>query len=148
VYPSRCRGLAPVGHQRTATRRHPRPAGPQPMSRKIMPEFIRSEHRDAVAIITLDRPQTFNAWHRPMREELMVDLRAAEAAAAVRAMILPGAGSAAFSAGQDLAESMEFDPDRAEEWIVEWEQLYDLIRSLSKPIIAALNGVAAGSAFQ
>src|SRR5262249_19584876 len=123
-------------------------AGPQPMSRKIMPEFIRSEHRDAVAIITLDRPQTFNAWHRPMREELMVVLRAAEADATVRAMILTGAGSAGFSAGQALPESMEFDADRAEEWIVEWEQLYDLIRSLSKPIIAALNGVAAGSAFQ
>jgi enoyl-CoA hydratase len=113
-----------------------------------MPEFIRSERQDAVAIITLDRLRVFNAWHRPMREELMVALRETEADDAVRAIILTGAGSAAFSAGQDLAESMEFDPDRAEEWIVEWEQLYDLIRSLSKPIIAALNGVAAGSAFQ
>ncbi len=43
---------------------------------------------------------------------------------------------------------MAFDPDRAAEWIVEWETLYDLMRSLSKPLIAALNGVAAGSAFQ
>ena len=36
----------------------------------------------------------------------------------------------------------------AELWIGEWERLYDRIRSLSKPVVAALNGVAAGSAFQ
>jgi enoyl-CoA hydratase/carnithine racemase len=83
-----------------------------------------------------------------MREELMQALREAEADARVRALVLTGAGAQAFSAGQDLAETMEFDPDRAVEWIREWEELYDLIRSLSKPLIAALNGVAAGSAFQ
>jgi enoyl-CoA hydratase len=112
-----------------------------------MPGFIKSERRGAVAIIALNRPETLNAWHRPMREELMTAIRAAEADAGVRALVLTGSGTA-FSAGQDLAETMEFDPDRAVEWIVEWENLYDLIRSLSKPLIAALNGVAAGSAFQ
>ena len=113
-----------------------------------MAQFIRTEQRGAVAIITLDRPEVFNAWHRPMREELMTALGRLEADAACRAIVLTGAGEAAFSAGQDLAEAMKFDPDRAEEWIGEWEALYDLIRSLSKPLIAALNGVAAGSAFQ
>src|SRR5205085_4026814 len=80
--------------------------------------------------------------------ELMAALAACEADKELRALILTGSGEAAFSAGQDLNETMEFDPDRAVEWIIEWEQLYDLIRSLSKPLIAALNGVAAGSAFQ
>jgi enoyl-CoA hydratase/carnithine racemase len=112
-----------------------------------MVEFVRSERRDAVAIITLDRPGMLNAWHRPMREALMAAIASCEADATVRALVLTGAGEA-FSAGQDLHETMEFDPDRAAEWIVEWERLYDLIRSLSKPLIAALNGVAAGSAFQ
>src|SRR5689334_21701259 len=113
-----------------------------------MPQFMRTERRGAVELVTLDRPALFNAWHRPMREELMAALAAAEAAAEVRAIILTGAGDQAFSAGQDLGETMSFDPDRAVEWIREWEALYDLIRSLSKPLIAALNGVAAGSAFQ
>lgn len=112
-----------------------------------MPEFIKTETRGKVAIITLDRQKALNAWHRPMREELMAELRRCEADAAIGAIVLTGAGEA-FSAGQDLAETMEFDPDRAVEWIEEWESLYDLIRSLSKPFIAALNGVAAGSAFQ
>ena len=113
-----------------------------------MPAYIQTDRQGAVAVITLNRPETLNAWHRPMREELMEVLRRLEADGTIRGMVLTGAGELAFSAGQDLAEAMAFDPDRAEEWIREWEDLYGLIRSLSKPLIAALNGVAAGSAFQ
>src|SRR4051794_30001227 len=113
-----------------------------------MADAVITERRGAVAIVTLNRPKLLNAWDRPMRQDLMTALRAAEADGAVGAIILTGAGDLAFSAGQDLNETMEFDADRAVEWIREWEALYDLIRSLSKPLIAALNGVAAGSAFQ
>lgn len=113
-----------------------------------MPAFILTARRGAAVVITLNRPQVLNAWHRPMRQELVQALRQAEREDAVRAIVLTGAGEQAFSAGQDLSETMEFDPDRAVEWIREWDELYDLIRSLSKPLIAALNGVAAGSAFQ
>jgi enoyl-CoA hydratase len=113
-----------------------------------MVKSVLTERRGAVAIVTLNRPKLLNAWDRPMREALMAALAGCEADKAVRAIVLTGAGDAAFSAGQDLNETMEFDPDRAVEWIIEWEKLYDLIRSLSKPLIAALNGVAAGSAFQ
>ena len=113
-----------------------------------MPAYILTDRKGAVGIITLNRPETFNAWHRPMRDELVEAIAAFEADKSVGAIVLTGSGDQAFSAGQDLAETMKFDPDRAEEWIHEWDHLYDLIRSLSKPIIAALNGVAAGSAFQ
>jgi enoyl-CoA hydratase/carnithine racemase len=112
-----------------------------------MSDFILTERRGKVALITLNRPRLLNAWHQPMREQLMTAIRQAEADPQIGAIVLTGAGEA-FSAGQDLAETMAFDPDRAVEWIREWEALYDLVRSLSKPIIAALNGVAAGSAFQ
>lgn len=113
-----------------------------------MPAYILTERQGAVGIITLNRPETLNAWHRPMREELMETITKLEADRAVGAIVMTGAGEQAFSAGQDLGETMEFDAERAVEWIREWEHLYDLIRSLSKPLIAALNGVAAGSAFQ
>lgn len=112
-----------------------------------MPQYILTERRGPVAIVTLNRREVLNAWHRPMREELVEAIAGFEADKSVRAIILTGAGEA-FSAGQDLSETMEFEPERAVEWIGEWEALYDLIRSLSKPLIAALNGVAAGSAFQ
>ncbi len=113
-----------------------------------MPAFILTDRRGAVGVVTLNRPTVLNAWHREMREELKLALSAFERDRAVGAIVLTGAGETAFSAGEDLSETMKFDPDRAVEWIREWEELYDLIRSLSKPLIAALNGVAAGSAFQ
>lgn len=113
-----------------------------------MKEFVLSEVRGPVGIVTLNRPDKLNAWNAPMRARLVEALEELEANEAVRAIILTGAGDRAFGAGQDLNETKTFDPDRAELWMGEWERLYDLIRSLSKPIVAALNGVAAGSAFQ
>jgi enoyl-CoA hydratase len=114
----------------------------------IMTNFILTEQCGACCVITLNRPEVLNAWHSPMRSALMEALEAAEKNASVGAIILTGAGDRAFGAGQDLNETKTFDPDRAELWIGEWERLYDRIRSLSKPLIMALNGLAAGSAFQ
>ncbi|AMJ59449.1 enoyl-CoA hydratase/isomerase family protein [Bosea sp. PAMC 26642] len=113
-----------------------------------MQESILSEVRGPIGIVTLNKPEKMNAWDGPMRTRLIEALETLEANEAVRAIILTGAGDRAFGAGQDLNETKTFDADRAELWMGEWERLYDLIRSLSKPIIAALNGVAAGSAFQ
>ncbi|MEO7762668.1 MAG: enoyl-CoA hydratase/isomerase family protein [Casimicrobiaceae bacterium] len=112
------------------------------------PDFILTEIRGPVGILTLNRPEILNAWHAAMRSQLVEALDAMEADVQVRAIILTGSGEIAFGAGQDLNETKTFDPDRAELWIGEWERLYDRIRSLSKPVVAALNGVAAGSAFQ
>ncbi|RXT56033.1 enoyl-CoA hydratase [Bosea sp. Tri-44] len=113
-----------------------------------MKDSVLVEVRGAVGILTLNRPQILNAWNAPMRSRLVEGLDELEANEAVRAIILTGAGGRAFGAGQDLNETKTFDQDRAEAWMNEWERLYDRLRSLSKPIIAALNGVAAGSAFQ
>jgi enoyl-CoA hydratase len=103
---------------------------------------------DGVGIITLNRPEVLNAWDKPMRDQLVGALDAMEADSEIRAVILTGAGDRAFGAGQDFNEGKTFDSDRAEDWVKEWERLYDRMRSLSKPIVAALNGLAAGSAFQ
>jgi enoyl-CoA hydratase/carnithine racemase len=113
-----------------------------------MAGHILTETRGAIAIITLNRPKILNAWNSAMRELLVTALDAAETNTAIRAIVMTGSGDRAFGAGQDLNETKTFDPDRAELWIGEWERLYDRIRSLSKPLIIALNGLAAGSAFQ
>lgn len=113
-----------------------------------MTNFILTDQHGPCRVITLNRPEVLNAWHSGMRSELVDALAAAEDDASVGAIILTGAGERAFGAGQDLNETKTFDPDRAELWIGEWERLYDRIRSLSKPLIMALNGLAAGSAFQ
>ena len=113
-----------------------------------MEQFVLTDRQDAVGIITLNRPEVMNAWHSAMRNQLVAALKEMEKDEAVRAIILTGAGDRAFSAGQDLNETKTFTPERSKEWVGEWEALYETIRSLSKPLIAALNGVAAGSAFQ
>jgi enoyl-CoA hydratase len=113
-----------------------------------MGEFILEERLDDVAVVTLNRPERLNAWHAPMRAELGAILAALDADEATGAIVLTGAGDRAFSAGQDLAETERFDAASVAGWMDEWDSLYGRIRWLAKPIVAALNGVAAGSAFQ
>jgi enoyl-CoA hydratase/carnithine racemase len=114
----------------------------------ISQQFVRFEVSERIGTITLDRPDRLNAWHAPMRRELVDVLRTVNADERIGAAILTGTGERAFSAGQDLAESEQFDAARAQVWIDEFEELYETIRSLEKPLVAALNGVAAGSGFQ
>lgn len=100
-----------------------------------------------VAVITLNRPESLNAWTIAMREQIIDALTRFNADPGVGAIIMTGAGRA-FSAGQDLAEAKHFDGDTAIEWIKGWEHYYAVLRGLSKPLVMALNGTAAGSAFQ
>jgi len=113
-----------------------------------MYKFIEIRKEENIGIITLNRPEKLNAWHRPMRDEMVDAIRNFEKDQPIRAMIMTGAGDRAFCAGQDLEEAKNFSADRAEEWIEEWRVVYGLLLSLSKPIMTALNGVAAGSGFQ
>jgi enoyl-CoA hydratase/carnithine racemase len=114
----------------------------------FMTKFIKVAQDDDVAIITLNRPEVLNAWHSPMRVEITGAMEKLNADPSVRAIIITGAGDRAFCAGQDLNETKTFDAARAADWIEEWRRMYGAIRALDKPLVAALNGVAAGSAFQ
>lgn len=112
-------------------------------------QFVLTETVGKVAVITLNRPQVMNAWHQPMREEFGDALRKAAANDQVGAIVITGAGDRAFCAGQDLSETANFhDGKEGEKWAATWRQLYTCIREIEKPLVAALNGVAAGSAFQ
>ncbi|MGY3585601.1 enoyl-CoA hydratase [Bradyrhizobium sp. USDA 4341] len=113
-----------------------------------MDHYILVEKQDEVGVITLNRPEILNAWHAPMRSQLVDALLEFEGDKAIGAIVLTGAGDRAFCAGQDFNEAKTFDGDSGSKWIEEWDRLYGVIRSLPKPLIAALNGVAAGSAFQ
>lgn len=106
------------------------------------------EHQDHIAVITLNRPQVLNAWHKRMREQLIAAFDACESDHAVRAIVTTGSGERAYCAGQDLNDVVDFDEAGARAWIEEWRALYTRIRTLTKPTVAALNGVAAGSGFQ
>ncbi|MGH9346808.1 MAG: enoyl-CoA hydratase/isomerase family protein [Vicinamibacterales bacterium] len=109
--------------------------------------FIKAYAEGQVAWLVLNRPEILNAWHRPMRNEVVDAFDAFDRDERIRAIVMTGAGKA-FGAGQDLNESKQFDGHRGAEWIEEWRVLYGRMRGLTKPLIAALNGVTAGSAFQ
>jgi 2-(1,2-epoxy-1,2-dihydrophenyl)acetyl-CoA isomerase len=110
-------------------------------------QFILVETVRAVLRITLNRPDVLNSIHAPMAAELQAALRAAEVPE-IRAVLLTGAGRA-FCAGQDLAEATpEGDrpaPDFAAHVRTVYNPLVRLIRRLEKPVVAAVNGVAAGA---
>lgn len=98
-----------------------------------------------VATLRLNRPQVFNSVNRELALALQQRLRECQADANVRAVVLTGTGKA-FCAGQDLAEIT--GPDRPEVADIV-EELYNPIvlqlRELEKPVLAAVNGVAAGA---
>ena len=98
-----------------------------------------------VATITLNRPDALNALTVPMKVALLAALRQVERDRSVRAVILTGAGRA-FCAGQDLRERLQ--PDAAPLGVEVRERYNPIVRamrSLPKPIVAAINGVAAGA---
>ncbi|MBU8540410.1 enoyl-CoA hydratase/isomerase family protein [Falsiroseomonas tokyonensis] len=111
-------------------------------------DHVLATTEDGIRLITLNRPRRLNAWDAPMRARLLELLSDAAMDADVQAVVLTGAGDRAFCAGQDLNEGKNFDGDRAEGWIAEWRALYGAIRAFEKPLVCALNGLAAGSAFQ
>ncbi len=109
------------------------------------------EKRGAVALVTLNRPQALNSFTRQMHHDLWAALDQAEADAEIRAVVLTGAGRG-FCAGADLSE-FDFTPGpdmvkRADPGPV-IDQAFNpstrRIQSLRMPIIAAVNGVAAGA---
>src|SRR5690606_13575213 len=65
-----------------------------------------------------------------------------------RGIVFTGAGDRAFCAGQDLAETAEFDPDGVEAWLANFRAMYEAVLHVDKPVVAAVNGVAAGSGYQ
>lgn len=100
---------------------------------------------NGVCTLTLNRPTVFNSFNREMAMQLQRALDDAEKNDDVRAIVLTGEGKA-FCAGQDLAEAM--DPEGPElQTIVRdhYNPIIERIRNIEKPVIAAVNGVAAGA---
>lgn len=99
-------------------------------------------------VITLDNPEALNAWSQEMQRKVAEGARAFDADPKVKAIVITGEGDRAFCAGQDLNEVAGFTVDSVEGWLDGFADLYDALLSTSKPIVAALNGVAAGSGYQ
>jgi len=106
-------------------------------------ETIRTETSGAVLTITLNRPESLNALNAAMRRELLSAIRAAGKDESVRAVVITGEGRG-FCSGADLRGG---PAEREFRRVVtaEYNPLISAIRELPKPVIAAVNGVAAGA---
>lgn len=101
---------------------------------------------EGVRTLVLDRPDALNALDRELKEVLIAAVRGAARDAHVRAVVLTGAGRA-FCAGQDLRERGAGAPGLGAELRERYIPLVLAMRRLEKPVIAAVNGVAAGAGF-
>lgn len=106
--------------------------------------MVRFDIADSVAAITLNRPENLNTLTREMLGELREIFRRISREQVVRVVILTGAGEEAFCAGMDLAELAAMGAEEATSAARRVQDVCDSIESCGVPVVAAVNGVAAG----
>jgi enoyl-CoA hydratase/carnithine racemase len=102
------------------------------------------EKKGSVAYVTVNRPKVLNTLNTPTWSDLRMAFEDARDDAAIRGVILTGAGDKAFIAGADISELAQvtaFEAERASRF---GQAVLDLIENLGKPVIAAVNGFALG----
>src|SRR6202171_2175166 len=107
-------------------------------------ENLLYEKRDGIAYITFNRPKVLNALNRKTVEELRDALLDARDDAAVRVLILTGAGEKSFVAGADIGELAQRTPVDGKDFSLFGQNVFHLLETLGKPSICAINGFALG----
>ncbi len=113
-------------------------------------EFIKLERDDAIATLTLDRPATLNSWNQKMRDELRETVRDLVADDSLRVLVITGEGRA-FSAGEDVRGMQgltELGTKGFRRVARDIHNVFDEIEAMEVPVIAAINGVAAGGGLE
>lgn len=112
-------------------------------------EYILSEVKAGVLIITINRPDKLNALNKQTIEELHETLVEAENVDDIKAVIITGAGQKAFVAGADIAEFANFSVEQGKQLSsIGHFKIFNFIENYSKPIIAAVNGFALGGGLE
>jgi 2-(1,2-epoxy-1,2-dihydrophenyl)acetyl-CoA isomerase len=110
-------------------------------------ETVKLDFQDGVARIALNRPEALNAWTHTLGKDMLAALEQVESDSAVRAIVLTGEGRA-FSAGADLKAGAEFGPDGKPDVLTPLRSAYNplilKVRTIPKPVVAAVNGPAVG----
>ncbi len=107
-------------------------------------ENIKTENRDGVLFITIDRPKTLNALNAQTVGEIGDAFDKARDDASVRAVIVTGAGEKAFVAGADINELAKLSPITGKQTSERGQDVFLQIERFPKPVIAAVNGFALG----
>lgn len=104
--------------------------------------------RDAVRILTVNRPDKLNALNRQTLETLDQAFAAAATDDAVRVVVLTGAGAKAFVAGADIAEMNRLTPPQGRDFSLLGQRLMQRIERMPKPVVAMVNGYALGGGLE
>jgi enoyl-CoA hydratase/carnithine racemase len=107
-------------------------------------ENVAYAKKGATAYVTLNRPKVLNALNTKTWQDLKTAFEDAREDAAIRGVILTGAGDKAFIAGADISELTNLTAVEAEKSSAFGQSVLDLIENLGKPVIAAVNGFALG----
>jgi len=111
-----------------------------------MPDFANLNYRKsgAIATLTIARPKALNALNQATLAEIQSALQDAASDASVQGVIVTGAGDKAFVAGADISEIASVSPLQAQAFTRHGQAVFDLVETLGKPVIAAVNGYALG----
>jgi enoyl-CoA hydratase len=107
-------------------------------------ENILFEKKNAIAYVTVNRPDKLNALNMATMEELRAAFHDIKNDASVRVVILTGSGEKAFIAGADIGELAQHNTVTAKEYTHRGQSVLNLIENLGKPVIACINGFALG----
>ena len=107
-------------------------------------ENLTLERDGAVAVLTITRPKVLNALNTPTMDELRRAALEVRHDAALRVLIITGAGDKSFVAGADINELAVQAPVQGREHAMRGQHVFDLIENMGKPVIAAINGFALG----
>lgn len=105
---------------------------------------VRTENRDGILVITIDRPKVLNALNAQTVREIGEAFDAAREDEAVKAVILTGAGEKAFVAGADINELAQATPMSGKATAEKGQRIFLSIERFPKPVIGAINGFALG----
>ena len=127
-----------------------------PMPKRPLAEYQRYlrhvlvDDVDGVRVITLRRPEAMNALHDEMTDEILDVIRRHESDDAVRGFVITGFGTRAFCAGGDIGRfpSMLGDADASAQYARDCSRLLVHLDAMTKPVVAALNGMALGGGFE
>ncbi|MCF3933850.1 enoyl-CoA hydratase-related protein [Acuticoccus sp. M5D2P5] len=111
-------------------------------------DILLREDRDGAVLLTLNRPKSRNAVSKALADRLKAELDSVANRKDVRAVIITGAGSDAFSAGTDLKERRDLDADGKWDQSSSLRRACETIWNLPQPVIAAISGHCLGGGFE
>lgn len=107
-------------------------------------EHLIVDREGAVALVTVNRPKVLNALNAATMDDLRRAMLELRHDAAVRAVVITGAGEKAFVAGADISELAAQTPLTGCDMALRGQHVFDLVEHMGKPVVAAINGFALG----